>query len=73
MVLNQLGVLLDSGEEIAISYDLFMRLTNSLFERCTRCVEQALTVHELTKESIDAGLTDGSVANVVLVTLFRYI
>ena len=44
IVLNELGDLFDREEDVTISYDLFLQRTNAHFERCTRCVEQALTV-----------------------------
>ena len=56
-----------------VDCEKFVARTNPLFERCIHSVEQALTVSDLAKESIDAVLTDGSVANVVLVTWFMYV
>ena len=63
IVLNKLGDLFDREEEVTISYDLFLQRTNALFERCIRCVEQALTVRDLAKESIDAVLMVGGSSN----------
>ena len=55
IALNKHGDLFD-GEDVTVSYDIFRRLTNSLFEQCVQCVEQPLTVRDLARELIGAVL-----------------